>query len=82
MIKMIVNLAEESQSLNLNQLEHSILRNFGGFDPDQFNPLDIFKSFCPSASALPHNRFGIPPVSPEELIKASLSAGQYTSFNG
>lgn len=81
MVKMIVNLAEESGSLNLNQLEHSILRNFGGFDPDKFNPLDVFKRFCPPASKLPRSASGLPPVDPEELIKSSLS-GEYTSFKG
>lgn len=81
MIKMIVNLAEQSKSLNLNQLEHSILRNFSGFDPEKFNPLNMFKEFCPSASELPRSTTGLPPVDPKELIKSSLS-GEHTSFEG
>ena len=81
MVKMLVNLAEKSESLDLNQLEHSILRNFGGFDPDKFNPLNIFKQYTPNATELARSDDGIPPVDPMGLIKSSLS-GEHTSFKG
>ena len=61
-MKMVVNFAETSDGvLNRNQLEHSIKRNFGGFDPEKFNPMEVFTRHCrdkferlaPSADDLP-----------------------------
>lgn len=81
MVKMMANLAQQSQALNLNQLEHSILRNFGGFEfnPKEYNPLEIFKQQCPTLFANLHrHKNDTPPVDPVNLMKSCLS-GKHTS---
>ena len=72
---MVVNFASanRSGSLNRNQLEHSILRNFGGFDPEKFNPLEVFKKHLTTLQKLDYSEGGLPPVDSMELIKYSIS---------
>lgn len=80
-MKMVVNLANETGTLNRNQIEHSIRRNFGGFDPDSFDPMSVFLKHCPAIEDIPMSETGRPPVDPIGLIKSSLS-GEDTSFKG
>lgn len=80
LMKMVVNFAKSSGELNRNQLEHSIKRNFGGFDPDDFNPLDTFLKCCPSMSSLKQVDEN-PPTDAIGLIKSSLS-GNVTALQG
>lgn len=74
-MKMVVNYANTSKAgLNRNQLEHAIKRNFGGFNPDKFNPMDVFTKHCKDKfqrlAASPDN---LPPTDSMGLIKTSLS---------
>lgn len=82
-MKMVANFAKKTNGINMNQLEHSIRRNFGGLDHQGYiRPIDIFKQHC--RTALEHLRSsgdGTPPTDAIELIDACLS-GQYTSFSG
>jgi len=71
-MKMVVNFARSTGHLNRDQLEHSIKRNFGGFDPDKFNPMKIFTAKCPAIDTLKENREHDPPTDPIGLIKSSL----------
>lgn len=80
LMKMVVNFAKSSGGLNRNQLEHSIKRNFGGFDPDDFNPLETFLKRCPSINSLKRVD-GDPPTDAIGLIKSSLS-GKVTALEG
>ena len=73
-MKMVVNFASRTGELNRNQLEHSIRRNFGGFDPESgFDPMDIFAGFCPTLDTLAMQEDGRPPIDSIGLIKSSLS---------
>ncbi|XP_067935230.1 E3 ubiquitin-protein ligase rnf213-alpha-like [Watersipora subatra] len=81
LMKMVVNFATHDGPLNRNQLEHSILRNFGGFNPEKFDPMEEFKQNCDFLSKLEASKSGRPSVKPIELIKASLS-GEETALIG
>lgn len=79
---MVVNFADQSRELNRNQLEHSIRRNFGGFDPASgFDPMAIFSEHCPTLDTLAPQTDGRPPIDPIGLIKSSLS-GMDTAIKG
>ena len=78
---MVVNFAASSGRLNRNQLEHSIRRNFGGFDPESFDPMTVFKSHCPTIERLQASSDGRPPTDSIGLIKSSLS-GSDTALKG
>lgn len=81
-MKMVVNFAKSTKGkLNRNQLEHSIRRNFGGFDPRDFDPMNVFINHCPTLGNLPMSRDHKPPLDPISLIKATLS-GSETSLKG
>lgn len=70
---MAVGFARKTGALNRNQLEHSIKRNFGGFDPDEFSPMELFLEDCHQIfKALPASRDGEPATDSIGLIKASL----------
>ena len=71
---MVVNFAGRTGRLNRNQLEHSIRRNFGGFDPETgFDPMNIFTQFCPTLDTLAMQADGRPPIDSIGLIESSLS---------
>lgn len=73
-MKMVVNFADKSGVLNRNQLEHSIRRNFGGFDPESgFDPMDIFSGYCQTLDTLAPQTDGRPPIDSIGLIQSSLS---------
>ena len=73
-MKMVVNFASRTGELNRNQLEHSIRRNFGGFDPESgFDPMHIFAENCPTLATLEKQKDGRPPIDSIGLIEASLS---------
>ena len=74
-MKMVVNLARRTGELNRNQLEHSIRRNFGGFDPEtDFDPMRIFERFCVDLlDTLQLQDDGRPPIDSIGLIESSLS---------
>lgn len=75
LMKMVADFARRTGRLTLNQLEHSIKRNFGGFDPDQFSPMDIFRQNCPMINSLKPSDEGYkdePATDSIGLIKASL----------
>ena len=80
-MKMVVNFANIDGPLNRNQLEHSIRRNFGGFDPEKFDPMEVFKEHCTSLETLAFRKNGRPPIDPIGLIKSSLS-GEDTAIKG
>ena len=71
---MVVNFARITGKLTRNQLEHSILRNFGGFDPDdvKFQPMEIFQKICPVFASLEPSDDDLPETEPIKLIQASL----------
>lgn len=77
---MVVNFAKTYETLNRNHLEHSIKRNFGGFDPAEFNPMVAFEKCCPSIKML-KTTGNKPPTDPIGLIKSSLS-GNETALQG
>ena len=79
LMKMVVNFAKANGELNRNHLEHSIKRNFGGFDPSEFNPMKAFMKCCPTISTL--KKAKTPPTDPIGLIKSSLS-GSDTALQG
>ena len=79
LMKMVVNFSTKTRPSGLTaaQLEHSIKRNFGGFDTDQFNPMDVFKEKLHNLETLPrHDEEDgtAPPTDPMGLIKSSLAA--------
>lgn len=80
-MKMVVNFADSTGALNRNQLEHSIRRNFGGFDQDVFDPMTVFTEHFPSLNALEKQENGRPPVDSIGLIQSSLS-GEDTALEG
>jgi len=80
LMKMVVNFADNTKSLNRNQLEHSIRRNFGGFDPEKFDPMEFFEKQC-NLETLEHQEDGRPPVDSIGLIQSSLS-GEDTALEG
>ena len=71
---MVVGFARTTRKLTRNQLEHSILRNFGGFDPNdfKFQPMEIFKQICPIFDDLKPSDDGKPETEPIKLIQTSL----------
>ena len=71
---MVVGFARTTRKLTRNQLEHSILRNFGGFDPDdfKFQPMEIFKQICPIFDDLKPSDDEQPETAPIKLIQTSL----------
>ena len=73
-MKMVVGFARSTGQLTVNQLEHSIKRNFGGFDPDddEFRPMDIFLENCPAIQTLAKSEDGTPATDSIGLIRASL----------
>ena len=73
-MKMVVRFARESGKLTKNQLEHSIKRNFGGFNPDDdsFSPMDIFKKNCQTFQTLEESDDHQPATDSIGLIEASL----------
>ena len=74
LIKMVVNFASRTGKLNRNQLEHSIRRNFGGFDPETgFDPMDIFREHCTNLDQLEMQEDGRPPIDSIGLVESSLS---------
>jgi len=77
---MVVNFADNTKALNRNQLEHSIRRNFGGFDPETFNPMEFFEKYC-NMDDLKLAKDDRPPVDSIRIIQASLS-GEDTAFEG
>ena len=81
LMKMVVNFAKTDGVLTQNHLEHSIRRNFGGFDPAEFNPMATFDRLCsPPISSLKKTG-DRPPTDPIGLIKSSLS-GNETALQG
>lgn len=80
-MKMVANFAKNDGELNHNHLEHSIKRNFGGFDPVEFNPMDAFIKCCPAINALKPATGNSPPTDPIGLIQSSLS-GNETALQG
>ena len=78
---MVTNFACGKDGLNRNQIEHSIRRNFGGFDPDEFDPMAEFRKKCKSLEVLPPQDDGRPPVDSIGLIRSSLS-GEETAVPG
>lgn len=73
---MVVNFADidEREGLNRNQLEHSIRRNFGGFDPEKFDPMEVFTRHCRDKfERLAPSTDKWPPTDSMGLIKTSLS---------
>ncbi|XP_067937583.1 E3 ubiquitin-protein ligase rnf213-alpha-like [Watersipora subatra] len=81
LMKMVVNFAATRGGLTGNRLEHSIKRNFGGFDPALFDPMRIFHVHCPTIERLPPSPDGRPPTDSIGLIQSSLS-GADTNFPG
>jgi len=82
LMKMVASFATSSNgTINRNQLEHSIRRNFGGFDTDSFNPMDVFRRHCRAMDMLSHQEDGRPPIDSIGLIRSSLS-GQDTAVPG
>ena len=72
---MVVNFAAiNAGRLTRNQLEHSIKRNFGGFDPDdkRFDPMDMFTKQCSLIDTLEESEDGKPETDPIKLVQASL----------
>lgn len=81
-MKMVISFATKAGPLNKNQLEHSIKRNFGGFDSNLFDPMTIFRQHCgASMERLPDSPDGKPPINSLGLIKSSLS-GEDTALKG
>lgn len=81
-MKMVVNFADKTGKLNRNQLEHSIRRNFGGFDPETgFDPMVIFSEYFTTLDTLDLQEDGRPPIDSIGLIKSSLS-GKDTAMKG
>ena len=76
-MKMVTNFAIEEE-LTRNQLEHSIRRNFGGFDPDEFDPMLEFKKQCQALDMLRWEPDGRPPIDSIGLIRSSLSGADTT----
>ncbi|XP_067936897.1 E3 ubiquitin-protein ligase rnf213-alpha-like [Watersipora subatra] len=72
LMKMVTNFAT-ADTLSRNRIEHSVRRNFGGFDPDDFDPMKIFSEECPALKTLESDQDGRPPVDPIGLIQSSLS---------
>ena len=74
LMKMIVGFARTTGRLTRNQLEHSIKRNFGGFDPDdqRFKPMKVFQDHCPVFEILEEGEDGEPATDSIGLIQASL----------
>ncbi|XP_067940321.1 E3 ubiquitin-protein ligase RNF213-like [Watersipora subatra] len=74
LMKMVVSFARQTGVLNKNQLEHSIKRNFGGFDPDdeEFKPMDLFLRNCPTFGSLLPSDDGEPATDSIGLIQAGL----------
>lgn len=74
---MVVNFDTKTRGgLTLEQLEHSIRRNFGGFDTDLFNPMDTFREKLHNIETLPRHpedAGDLPPTDAIGLIKSSLS---------
>ncbi|KAF6032077.1 hypothetical protein EB796_009577 [Bugula neritina] len=82
LMKMVISFATKAGPLNKNQLEHSIKRNFGGFDSNLFDPMTIFRQHCgASMERLPDSPDGKPPINSLGLIKSSLS-GEDTALKG
>ena len=73
-MKMVVRFCRATGKLTKNQLEHSIKRNFGGFNPDDdtFSPMDIFRKNCPTFEALEESDDNQPATDSIGLIEASL----------
>lgn len=84
-MKMIAGFASQSAALRKEQLKHSIMRNFGGFEQEKFNPLKIFddecQGFMESMESADNHDDPSPPVEQIELIDSCLS-GKYTRFHG
>ena len=78
-MKMVINFANETGDLTRSHLIHSIRRNFGGFDPDGFNPMEIFEDRCPRIRDLPYSEDNNPPIDSMGLIKSSLFGVQSAS---
>lgn len=74
-MKMVVNFAATSKDgLNRNMLEHSIKRNFGGFDPDKFDPMNVFTRHCRDKfERLAPSFNNLPLTDSMGLIKTSLT---------
>jgi len=75
---MVVNFARETGHLTAEQVEHSIKRNFGGFDMEIFDPMTIFRKHCPAIESLKKEYKPGPPINSIGLIKSSL----FTSSTG
>jgi len=81
-MKMTASFARQHSTLYQSQLEHSIRRNFGGFDTDLFNPVELFKKHVDLDSMTePEAEQDRPPCDTIGLIQASLS-GSVSALQG
>ena len=82
-MKMIVGFAERSsnQAISLSHVVYSIKRNFGGFDPRNFDPMDKFRPFLKEILEATPEYVGneIPPTDSIDIISSSL-AGEFNPW--
>lgn len=82
LMKMVAGFSHQGEELTVEQLNHSINRNFGGFEREKFDPLAIFKSHCePVIATMQSSDDDRPPSDPIELIESCLS-GEHIKFDG
>lgn len=82
LMKMVAGFSHQADELTVEQLKHSINRNFGGFERDKFDPLAIFNNHCEHVIDNMHaTDDDLPPSDPIDLINSCLS-GEHIKFDG
>lgn len=79
---MLAGFAGTSNKITIQELNHSIKRNFGGFEANRFDPLDTFRYHYQHVSnVLESSEDDRPPTDQINLLDSCLS-GKYSSFPG